>query len=306
MEEFNLKNAMLIFNPSSGKEEAEKYKKRTVTVLEGLDYNVIVKETKKAKDATEFASLACVDKLDFLLAMGGDGTVNEVINGLAEKEYRPLFSFIPLGTVNDLARALGIPLDPELAIEALKMPNTEWIDIAKIEEKYFMNIVAIGEVASRVADTSVERKTKFGSLAYLIEGAKAIISHEENEMTITHDQGIWKGSAMLVLVALTNSVAGFEKMAPNAEVNDGFLHVFIIKEAGIPTVIKMGAKILLGTLEEDKGVEVIQTTQVVIESAKTLTCNVDGDEGTSTPVRLKVLPRHLELLVPKKVRDFKS
>ena len=68
----------------------------------------------------------------------------------------------------------------------------------------------------------------------------------------------------------------------------------------------MGAKILLGTLEEDKGVEVIQTTQVVIESAKTLTCNVDGDEGTSNPVQLKVLPRHLELLIPKKVRDFKS
>ena len=102
------------------------------------------------------------------------------------KAYRPLFSFIPLGTVNDLARALGIPLDPELAIEALKMPNTS-DRYCKIEEKYFMNIVAIGEVASRVADTSVERKTKFGSLAYLIEGAKAYhISHEENEMTITH------------------------------------------------------------------------------------------------------------------------
>ena len=70
----------------------------------------------------------------------------------------------------------------------------------------------------------------------------------------------------------------------NAEVNDGNLHVFIIKQAGMATVTKMGAKILLGTLEEDKGVEVIQTTQVVIESAKTLTCNVDGDEGTSTPV----------------------
>ena len=57
--------------------------------------------------------------------MGGDGTINEVVNGLAEQPNRPLFSFIPLGTVNDFARALGIPLEPELAIEALKMTNTQ-------------------------------------------------------------------------------------------------------------------------------------------------------------------------------------
>jgi len=291
--------AMFIYNPTSGKADAENYKETTINVLEGLGYEVVIKETEKQNDAAVFAKEACVEKIDFLLAMGGDGTVNEVVNGLAEQTHRPLFSFIPLGTVNDFARALGIPLEPELAIEALKMTHTKKIDIGQIGEKYFMNIVAIGEIANRVAQTTVEQKTKMGSLAYLLEGAKAVISNDEIEMTITHDGGIWKGTPMLILVALTNSVGGFEKMVKSAEVNDGKLHVYIIKQAGLASFARMGAKILLGTLEEDEGVEVIRSTSVLIESENPLYCNVDGDEGDCTPLEIKVIPEHLEILIPK-------
>lgn len=296
----SLMKAMFIYNPSSGKADAEQYKETTVNVLEGLGYEVIIKETSKQNDATIFATQACAEKVDFLLAMGGDGTINEVVNGLAEQPNRPLFSFIPLGTVNDFARALGIPLEPELAIEALKMTNTRLVDIGQIGDKYFMNIVAVGEIASRVADTTVEQKTKMGSLAYLLEGAKAVISNEEIEMTITHDKGIWKGTPMLILVALTNSVGGFEKLVNAAEVNDGKLHIYIIKQAGLASIARMGAKVLLGTLEEDTGVEVIESSNVLIESGNPLYCNVDGDEGDCKPLNIQILPKHLKMLVPQK------
>ena len=290
---------MIIFNPSSGKEEAEVYKDRTITVLEGLGYIIESKETKKKDDATIYAQQACQENIDFLVALGGDGTINEVINGIAEQAYRPLFSFVPLGTVNDFARALGIPLEPEIAIEALKMTNTEFVDIGQIGTKYFMNIVAIGDIASKVADTPIEQKTRLGSLAYLLEGAKAVIANNDVEFTIKHDHGTWTGHAMLILVALTNSVGGFEKLVMNAEINDGFLHVYVIKKAGLASVIRMGAKALFGTLEEDEGVEMIKTQHIEIESGQELFCNVDGDEGSCTPLSIKVLPSHLKMLIPK-------
>ena len=296
----SLVKAMVIYNPSSGKADAEEYKETIENVLEGLGYEVIIKKTRKQNDATVFAKQACVEKIDFLLAVGGDGTINEVVNGLGEQHHRPLLSIIPLGTVNDFARALGVPLEPSIAIEALKMTHTEMVDIGQIGDKYFINIVAVGEIASRVAETTVEQKTKLGSLAYLLEGAKAVISSEETEMTITHDLGIWKGTPMLILVALTNSVGGFEKMVNTAEVNDGKLHIYIIKQAGIPSIARIGAKILLGTLEEDEGVEVIKTTNVLIESLSPLYCNVDGDEGDYTPLEIQVLPKHLKMLIPPK------
>ncbi|MCM3357606.1 MULTISPECIES: diacylglycerol kinase family protein [unclassified Psychrobacillus] len=298
-----MKRAMLIYNPSAGREEAKQFKDRAIEVLTNLGFDVTVKETQKQDDATHFAEMACTEKMDFLLAMGGDGTISEVVNGLAEREDRPLFSFVPLGTVNDFARALGIPLEPDIAIEALKMTNTEQVDVGRIGDKYFVNVVAIGDIASSVADTPVEQKTRYGSMAYLMAGAKAIISNEEVEMTITHDHGSWKGTSILVLVALTNSVGGFENLVKSAKIDDGKMHVFIIKQAGLAAIARMGTKVMLGTLGKDEGVETFTTEKLRIESNRPLFCNVDGDQGDCTPLDIHILPRHLEMLLPKKTES---
>lgn len=298
-----MKKAVLIYNPSSGKELATEYKDRVVEVLQSMDYDVELNETQGPKDATRFATQACEQQVDFVVGMGGDGTINEIVNGLAEQQHMPLFSFIPLGTVNDFARALGIPLDPEEAIEALKVSKEQRADIGKLGNDYFMNIVAIGEIASKVADTSIESKTRLGPLAYLLEGTKAILQDNEVSMKIVHDEGEWEGDMTLVLIALTNSVGGFEKLAPDAEVDDGFLHVFIVHESGIPGFLRVGTKLLQGKLAEDDGVDYIRTKKVHIETSQELFCNVDGDEGTCTPVDIQVLAQHLRVLVPEKLEN---
>lgn len=298
-----MKKAVLIYNPSSGKELASEYKDRVVEVVKSMSYDVDVKETQGPKDATRFATQACEQQVDFVIGMGGDGTINEIVNGLAEQHHMPLFSFIPLGTVNDFARALGIPLDPEEAIEALKVGKEQRADIGKLGNDYFMNIVAIGEIASKVADTSIESKTRLGPLAYLLEGTKAILQDNEVSMKIAHDEGEWEGDMTLVLIALTNSVGGFEKLAPDAKVDDGFLHVFIIHESGLPGFLRVGTKLLQGKIADDDGVDYIRTKKVHIETSQELFCNVDGDEGTCTPVDIQVLAQHLRVLVPEKLEN---
>ena len=113
-----MKKAMFILNPSAGKERASEYRGQVEETLASMGYEVDTRETQKAKDATHFAAEACEKKYDFVVAMGGDGTINEAVSGIAEQPHEPLFSLIPLGTVNDFARALGISLDPQEAIEA--------------------------------------------------------------------------------------------------------------------------------------------------------------------------------------------
>ncbi|MFX3674920.1 MAG: diacylglycerol kinase family protein [Paenisporosarcina sp.] len=295
-----MKKAMFILNPSAGKELAGIFKEPTIKMLKKMGYKVDVKETQGEGDATTFARQACVEMYDFVTAMGGDGTINETVNGLAEQEHRPLFAFIPLGTVNDFARALKIPLDPQEAIESLIAAEPHWVDIAKAENRYFMNILAVGKVADSVSHVSVEQKTKLGTLAYFIEGVKALTSNEETGIFVKHDHGTWEGKAVLVLVALTNSVGGFEKLAPKAEKDDGFLHVFIVKRAGIPAFMRMTTALLRGKLEEDPDVIVIQTEKSHIKSTPALVCNIDGDEGCQTPLDVQVLKKHLQILIPKK------
>ena len=293
-----MKKAMFILNPSSGKELAGDYKGQTIETLTSMGYEVNVKETQGQGDATKFARQACQEQYDLVTAMGGDGTINEAVNGLAEQEHRPLFSFIPLGTVNDFARALGIPLDPLQAIESLKTAQPRFTDIAKAQDQYFMNILAVGQVAENVSNVSVEQKTKLGTLAYLIEGVKALTSEDETEVTVEHDHGKWQGNAVIVLVALTNSVGGFEKLAPEAQTNDGLLHVIIVKSAGLPAFIRIASALLRGKLEEDPDVLVIKTEKVRIETTNEMTCNLDGDEGCTTPISIQILKQHIEILVP--------
>ncbi|AYC30385.1 diacylglycerol/lipid kinase family protein [Paenisporosarcina cavernae] len=293
-----MKKAMFILNPSSGKELASTFKKRTLDKLTSLGYEVVLKETEGEGDATKFAKQACDGTYDLVTAMGGDGTINEAVNGLAEEENRPVFSFVPLGTVNDFARALGIPLEPGDSIEMLEKSRAKKVDIAKVENNYFMNILAVGAVAESVSSVSVEQKTKLGALAYMVEGVKALTANDEKELTIIHDGGTWKGKAVITLVALTNSVGGFEKLAPHAETDDGYLHVFIIKQTGLAAFARMGAAILRGKLEEDQDVIAFKSKVVRIETETPMICNLDGDDKGETPIEISILPKHLEVLVP--------
>lgn len=298
-----MKKAMFILNPSAGKEKASDYREKVEKTLKEMGYIVDTRETEKQKDATNFAREACEKEYDFVVAMGGDGTINEAVSGLAEQPHQPLFSLIPQGTVNDFARALGISLNPSEAIEALKTGSEKWVDIAKVGGQYFMNILAIGQIAESTYEVSPEQKTKLGALAYFIEGVKAITSDTETHFSIEHDHGSWEGEAKLVLVALTNSVGGFEKLAPEALTDDGLLHLYIVENAALPAFVRIASALLRGKLEEDPAVEVIQTTKVSIKTTDPLSCNIDGDEGCTTPFLIEVLPRHIRALVPPDTED---
>lgn len=293
-----MKKAMFILNPSAGKERAAEYKEDVEKTLKEMGYIVDTKETEKKSDATHFARQACEQKYDFVVAMGGDGTINEAVSGLAEQPHQPLFSLIPLGTVNDFARALGISLDPEEAIQALKTGEEKAVDIAKAGDHYFMNILAIGDIAESTSSVTPEQKTRLGALAYFIEGIKAITSEEETHFEIKHDHGVWEGDAKLVLVALTNSVGGFEKLAPEALTDDGLLHLYIVEHAKLAGFIRIAGALWRGKLEDDPSVEAIHTTKVSIKTIEPLVCNIDGDEGIATPFEIEVLPRHIRALVP--------
>lgn len=293
-----MKKAMFILNPSAGKEQAVEYRDQVEKTLEEMGYEVDTRETEKERDATHFAREACEKKYDFVVAMGGDGTINEAVTGLAEQPHQPLFSLIPLGTVNDFARALNISLDPPEAIEALKTGTEKRVDIAKVGSLYFMNILAIGHIAESTYEVSPEQKTRFGAFAYFLEGIKAITSDEEMHFDIVHDHGEWSGEAKLVLVALTNSVGGFEKLAPEALTDDGLLHLYIVENAALPAFVRMAGALIRGQLEKDPSVEVIHTTKVSIKTKEPLSCNIDGDQGCTTPFVVEVMPRHIRALVP--------
>lgn len=292
--------AMIIMNPSSGKEKANEYVQKIKETLQGRFSDIDIRKTEKEGDAASFATEACIGLYDAVISMGGDGTINETINGIAEQDHRPALGIIPLGTINDFARALDIPLEPYEAISILEGQETRAVDVGKIDEAYFANVLAVGSIAEASYNVTAEQKTRLGSLAYFMEGAKSFLNGEAIDLTVEHQNGKWEGKSFLLLAALTNSVGGFESLAPEASVSDGKFHVFIIKKMSFPKIAAIIPSLLKGELKESDEVEYISTSLLNVSSSKEHVVNIDGEEGQTLPFHAKVLPGHIRVFVPAK------
>lgn len=286
-----MKTCVVIINPSSGKEKATEYESQIKKQLQS--YNIVIKQTEKEGDAKLFAQQACKQKVDAVVLVGGDGTVNEGINGIAEQSYRPVVGIVPLGTVNDFARALNISLDPEEAIQQLGNKTT-YADIGKVNDYYFTNIVAVGDLGEAVGDVTVEQKSALGSFAYLLEGTKAAIRNKNYEMTITTSEKVYKEDVMFFLCTLTNSVGSFQKIAEDASYDDGQLHVFILKKGNLLNVVQMAKNLLSGNADKDEQIMRFDVQSIKVESNESIQANVDGDLLTETPLEISILQKHIQ------------
>ncbi|GGF90553.1 diacylglycerol/lipid kinase family protein [Paenibacillus abyssi] len=293
-----MKQAMIIVNPSSGKEEAVKHVIDIEAILRNKGYEVTVNETAKELDATRFCISACKDCYDLAVSIGGDGTLHETINGLIDQTHRPTLGIVPLGTVNDFARALQIPLDPEKAIQTLTSPRVKRVDIGRMNNQLFANVVAVGSLAETLSAVTSEDKSKLGALAYLKEGIKELTSRSAHPLIIRYDDKVWEGESPLFLAALTNSVGGFQQLAPDADVDDGLIHCFIIKDLSVINTITVGISLLSGHLQDHKDVIYFTAKNVSVSSTESVGTNVDGEEGPPLPVELSIIPRHIQVIVP--------
>lgn len=294
-----MQKALLIINPSAGGEKAKSFEVLAKEKLESFFDIVEIKYTQKAGDASIFASEAAKNKYHSVFVMGGDGTVNEGISGLAELDYRPNFGFFPLGTVNDLARALKIPLNPEQAIKNFNPNNITDLDIGKINDSYFMNIVAIGTIPESINNVDSKEKTRLGKLAYFISGAKELLHTGFYDFNLSIDESEHSQiKSSTILIGLTNSIGGFETMFPTAKVNDGKLHVAYIKDTSLLDTVLALPELLHGIDKSGAHVEYFTCSNIsvtLVNSDDKLSVNVDGDEGDSLPVNIKILKSHLKV-----------
>ncbi|GMS56345.1 diacylglycerol kinase family protein [Enterococcus raffinosus] len=292
-----MKKAVLIINPSSGNEEAKNYETQAREKLAQFFDEVEVKETAEGGDATKFARKAAEEKVDSVFAMGGDGTVNEAISGLAEQSYRPSFGFFPLGTVNDLARSLNISMDPQEAIESFDIEQKTSLDIGKVNDEYFMNIVSVGSIPEAISDVDVEEKTKFGKLAYFVNGVKEVFNDENYHFTLEIDGERTEIESSAVVIVLTRTIGGFTHIVPEAKNNDGNLYLLYLKDQSITDRLKSVPDIIKGV---DQSTDTIGYTpfkegRLTVKEETELRPSVDGDEGPELPLTIKVLPQHLDV-----------
>lgn len=295
-----MNRCLLIVNPSSGRERAKYHKQNLKNRLETMFDYVELRETRQSGDATDWAAEACVSGFDALFCMGGDGTLNETVNGLAHAKRPIPFGFIPLGTINDLARALHIPLHPEEAIALLPRCKPVPVDIGRANDRYFINTIAAGVLPHAVGHVSIEQKTRLGPLAYFLTGIKAFQTHAPSLFKIETENEELIYRSPLVVAMLTNSVGGFRNIAPRAKVDDGKIWLSVFKDFTYLDVLKMVPEFLSGTQLSGEYMTLMTLTRarITLLDDTPLTTNMDGDEGPSFPLDLEVLPSFLSVYIP--------
>ena len=283
---------MVIINPTSGGEKALDYKVKLENKARDYFEDVEIRITDKAQDATNFAEEASRERYDAVLVFGGDGTVNEVISGIAEKDYIPKLAIIPGGTGNLITKLLEINQDIDDAIDELDFNSTNKIDIGKSNGHYFGYIFSIGSLPEAIHNVGIEDKTKFGMLAYAINTMKSVVTDQAFNITVETENGNYIGPASHVLVLLTNYFAD-KKIFD--EDKDGYANLLILKDASILTKLSVIPDLLKGDVVVNDNIEYIKARHIKISSDSELETDVDGDKSDDLPVEIKVLGQHIEV-----------
>lgn len=298
MGRMSVKRARIIYNPTSGREAFKKELANVLQKFEMAGYETSAHATTGEADATRAAEAAIERGFDVVVAAGGDGTINEVINGIAPFEERPKLGIIPTGTTNDFARALGIPRDIDKAVDIILRDESMLLDIGKANDHYFMNIAGGGRLTELTYEVPSKLKTMLGQLAYYMKGIEMLPSLKPVPVRIELDDEVIEEDIMLFLVGNTNSIGGFEKLAPDADLEDGLFDVLILKKTNLAEFIRIASLALRGAHLGVKQIIYRKSSHVKVTAQDKMQLNIDGEYGGLLPGEFTNLHKHIEFFVP--------
>lgn len=293
-----MKRARIIYNPTSGREIFRKHLGEVLVKFEKAGYETSCHATTCEGDATEAAKQAVERGFDLVVAAGGDGTLNEVVAGVSPFDKRPKIGLIPTGTTNDFARALRIPRDIDAAVDIIIRGELIPVDVGLMNDRHFINIAGGGRMTELTYDVPSKLKTVLGQLAYYLKGIEMLPSIHSSHVRIEYDGQVFDDEAMMFLVGLTNSIGGFEKLAPNSSINDGKFTLLILKKCNIAEFIRVVTLALRGEHLNDPLVISSAAEKITITSPEEVLLNLDGEYGGMLPATFENLYRHIEMFAP--------
>lgn len=284
----------LLVNPVSAGGRSLKLLPRIEAALDARRAVFRVERTRGLEHGAERALLA-VEAGELPVVVSGDGLLGAVGGAMAGSET-PL-GLIPTGRGNDLARSLGIPTEPEAAIEVLLAGNTRTIDVGEANGKRFLGIASVGFDAecNRLAN---ETHFLHGNLVYVYSMIRTLVGWKTARFTVAVGEERRRISGYFVAVANNSVYGGGMYIAPEAELDDGEFDVIAITEVGKLRFLRGLRDVLKGTHIDKEEVTTFRTSRLQLDASRPFPVYADGDHLTDLPVSLRILPRCLSLLVP--------
>jgi lipid kinase YegS len=271
--------------------------RRLIDTARDAGHTVTPQITWTRGDATNFAYRGAREGVDAVVAFGGDGTVNEVVNGLSSHDV-PL-GIIPLGTANDFARQAGVPLDPDAAMRLILEEPPVRIDAGELNGRRFLNVSTAGIGAEATVETRAEAKETLGALAYAITGARKLAELQPIAARFS-GPGLELETTFLVLaVGNGRSTGGGTLLTPNASLTDGLLDICIVEARPRRELARLALRFRKGTHVGRAGVHYLQLPSVRVVAERPISVNVDGEPTEVTTLNYEALPGALRVYIPR-------
>lgn len=255
--------------------------------------------TWEAGDAIWMAAAAVKEGVEVLVAAGGDGTLNEVLNGLPQLPSKGLvLGMVPMGTANDFAESCRIPEEPDEALRMCLEPPVP-VDLIRVADRRYVNMATGGYGTRATAEAPEELKRILGGLSYLFIGLSRAADLQVNEGRFKTEKQEWEGSFYALAVGNGKCAGGGVELCPDARIDDGILDVCIFKE--IPRELRLPrlGQLLtegIGALERD--LVRLQAPELEVELSSTLQLNLDGEPTERRSFRFEVEPAALSMALP--------
>jgi diacylglycerol kinase (ATP) len=291
----------VILNPQAGRGQGARRKQELTALLDAAirahghaECDII--ETQSAGRAAELARRAAADGVNIVAAAGGDGTLNEVVNGLVGTTS--ILGLLPLGTGNDFARCLGIGTDLKLAVDNLLGGMPHPIDVGRAGDRWFVNIAGCGFdalVAQRINEGFRFLK---GATAYVAAVCDCLRTLKAADIRLTLDGQQLETRALMCSVANATSYGGGMLVAPDAKIDDGLFDICLLREAGRLEFLRAFPRVFKGTHVTHPKVTMLRAAVVAIESDPPLPILIDGEVAGATPVTFTLQKHGLQVLMP--------
>ncbi|SDW78185.1 diacylglycerol kinase [Marininema mesophilum] len=294
-----MKRARIIYNRTAGKESIERELPRILERLESYGLETSCHATRCKGDGLEAARQSMERGFDIVIAAGGDGTIHEVVNGLATGGKRPRLGVLPCGTSNDFARSLKLPKDLLQACDVIGQGGIRRIDVGRLDDRFFINVAAAGWLTEVSYEAPSRLKSAIGPLAYYAKGLEKIGSllHPFHVQLEASDRS-FSEEILLFVVANSPSIGGFERLAPQADVSDGRMDVLVVKKGNIADLIHLMGLVRKGEHIHDERILYFQTDFLSITSQKPMRLNLDGEWGGELSGKIEILKGYIEICYP--------
>ena len=287
--------ALLIVNPRAGLVARSRAVRRIAATLERLGWDVETRETAARGQAEDVARDAAARGLDVVLSAGGDGTLNEVIQGLAGTETA--VGALPLGTMNVWVRELGLALDPVVAARQMAVGQVRRVDLGRANDRYFLLMAGLGLDAEAVLAAEVPAKRRFGPTPLVAAGVLAAARATGSRLALRVDGRLRRLQGAMVVVGNTRLWAGAVQITRRATASDGVLDVCVFPGRTLWDKLRHLALVLVGRHEDDPDVTYLRARELLIAARPPLPLQVDGEPHGTTPVHIRVVPGALRVLV---------